>query len=726
RPASVVKELVENALDAGASHITVEVEQGGKRLIRVLDNGCGMTAEGARTALLRHATSKLSSLDDLFSLGTMGFRGEALPSIAAVSRMTLITRVRDQVAGVQLDIAAGEVVAHSEVGAPVGTRIEVRDLLYNVPARLKFLKGNATEASHVTDVVSRLAMANPHVHVRLRHGSRTSIDAPPHNSQLERTRALLGSRFAQRIHRVHGAEGGIEVDAYLTAPELAQTTSRGLQLYVGTRPIKDRGLMQAVSMGYGELLAKGRYPVAVIFIAVPGETVDVNVHPQKQEVRFSDPQAVYAAVRHVVRGGVAQAPWLSDSADQGGSPVRMRAIAASRPPGPGHGGASSMARRHAAQTTQSLFSDLRPGRRYDPAPPAPAPARERAATPIEHVPAERDDESGELRETHFPLGPSAADRPVARPAEAEERRPWPPSRHRAGTARAAEGRPAWPYSGTDSQPARRAADPSAADPPAARAPTDATHDPDNAAARVRDGHADRPGDDAGRSADERLSPSTTDPVQRAEGREDAPPPPAAEPDASHFFSQLRYIGQLDRTYLICEANGEMVLVDQHAAHERVAFQRLRERYQERDIPVQRLLFAQNIELTADQAGVALDHQDALNKLGFELEPFGGATFALKTAPAGLQPSSAAGVLSELLSDLAERGGSRALEERLDLALATIACHSVVRAGDSLSEQEAMALFQSMDGVDFKAYCPHGRPVLLRISIGEIARRFGRT
>ena len=692
RPASVVKELVENALDAGATHVNIEVESGGKQLIRVLDNGIGMTEDEVRLALRRHATSKLRTLDDVFALGTMGFRGEALPSIASVSRMTVITRTRDQVAGIRLEIEGGQVMRTAEVGAPVGTQLEVRDLLYNVPARLKFLKGNATEASHVTDAVSRLAMVHPHVHLRLRHGGRVALEAPMHPSGLERARAILGARLGRRLHAVTGEESGVLVEAYLAAPELAQSTSRAVHLFVGRRSVRDRGLLQAINMGYGELVPKGRYPVAVLRIEVPGGEVDVNVHPQKLEVRFSDAQAVYAAVRHVVRRGVAEAPWLAEGPGQADAPVRMRGGAA-RPER-----ASRLASDHAAETTRMLL----PFGRGEQAPPRSEQGRSRAEQapprPEQAPPRGRPDAVGPATEgpvrgltrASFPLAPQA---------------------------------PAWAVPEDTPGPARRSLASRAAEPaPASRATPGAQRAADAAGSRADavDLDATNTRSDAG---------SVPAPVLRPDGPAVAFPIAAPEPvtgDASRFFSRLRYIGQLDRTYLICESEGEMVLVDQHAAHERVAFQHLRERYQQRAVPVQRMLFPKTVEITPGQGAMIDECSESLASMGFEVEPFGGATYAIKAVPAGLREADAEPVLLELLDELAESGGSRALEERLDLVLATIACHSVVRAGDVLSNQEVHALFHSLDQVEFKAHCPHGRPVLLRISVSELARRFGRT
>jgi DNA mismatch repair protein MutL len=660
RPASVVKELVENALDAGATHIVVEVEGGGRKSIRVVDNGSGMSPTDARLALARHATSKLRAIDDLYGLGgigTMGFRGEALPSIAAVSRLTLTSRTGDDLAATRLVVDAGRVIEQGEVGAPVGTVIEVRDLLHNVPARLKFLKGEPTEASHITEALARLAMSHPHVHFRLRHGGRTAIDVPLHSDGLARAQALLGTRVGRQLHTVEGEEGGIRVVAYLAPPELAQTTSRGAQLHVGRRAVRDRGLLQALVMGYGELVPRGRYPVAILHVDVPGATVDVNVHPQKLEVRFSDPQAVYAAVRHIVRRGIAEAPWLEDMAQVGSAPVRMHAVAQVAPPqlAPGLGRhASDIAAGYAARAAQTLFG--RQGDRVAPRPPSGEPDREGDA-------GSRPGGAGRA-------GESTARWNLARPS-APLRRSEP-----AGAGRALDEVP-FPLA-----------------PPASPS--------SSASASASSGPAPRP-----------AVPDSA---------------PATEPENA-FFSRLRYLGQLDRTYLLCESEGELILIDQHAAHERVAFQRLRDRYQERAVPVQRLLFPQSLELGTAQVAVAVEAAADLSAVGFEVEvdPIRGPTaLSVKAVPAGLRSGEApTEVLAELLDELAEAGGSRAIEERSDLVLATIACHSVVRAGDTLSPHEAQALLDSMDGVDFRAHCPHGRPVLLRISIAEIARRFGR-
>ncbi len=310
RPASVVKELVENALDAGARRVDVEIEAGGRRLIRVVDDGCGMTADDARLALKRHATSKIAEADDLWRLSTFGFRGEALPSIAAVSRLTLSTRPAELDGGFRLTVEAGAETEARETGMPPGTQIEVRDLFFNTPARAKFLKAEATETANVSESLLRLGLAHPGVHLRLRVAGRVALDLPVHAGLAERVRAALARRGASALHEAAGEEGGARVRAFLAGPDEVSTTPRSTFLFVGGRFVRDRSLLHALALGYGPLLEKGRYPLAALFLDLPGEEVDVNVHPQKLEVRFARAQEVYAAVRHVVGAAIARAPWL--------------------------------------------------------------------------------------------------------------------------------------------------------------------------------------------------------------------------------------------------------------------------------------------------------------------------------------------------------------------------------------------------------------------------------
>lgn len=311
RAASVVKELCENSLDAGARRIDVELTAGGRTAIRIVDDGSGMTPEEARLALERHATSKIKQESDLWGVETFGFRGEALPSIASVSRLILQTRPPDAQEGFLLRVEAGAQSEARACGMPQGTQIEVRDLFFNTPARLKFQKTEATETSNVSEALLRLAVANPDVHFRLRANGRVLLDLPPHRDLSERVRAALSKRGAGVLHEAVGDENGVAVHAFLAEPACAASTTRNTFMFVGRRFVRDRSLLQALSMGYGELIERGRYPLAVLFVDVAGEELDVNVHPQKMEVRFAQPQPVYAAVRHVVQGALATAPWAT-------------------------------------------------------------------------------------------------------------------------------------------------------------------------------------------------------------------------------------------------------------------------------------------------------------------------------------------------------------------------------------------------------------------------------
>jgi DNA mismatch repair protein MutL len=579
RPASVAKELCENAVDAGARRVDVEIETGGRRLIRVVDDGCGMTAEEARLALQRHATSKIACADDLWGLATFGFRGEALPSIAAVSRLTLRTKMAGASAGFRLLVEAGVETDAGEVGMAEGTQMEVRDLFFNTPARLKFLKSESTEAANVSEVVLRLALAHPEVHFRLRGNGRVALDLPPHRDMAERVRAALARRGAKVLHEAEGEEGGIKVRAFLASPEEAAPAGRSTFLFVGRRFVRDRALLHALAQGYGELLEKGRYPLAALFVDVPGQELDVNVHPQKLEVRFARPQEVYAAVRHVVGRAVARAPWLAVS------PIRAYTL------------------------------------------------------------------------------------PPERIVQREDDRPLPP-------------RPA-----RDRQESFSAAVP--------RSP---------------------------QSGEKQISPPLPTLLR------DEALPAASEPASRGFFGALEYIGQLRRTYLVCEGPSELVLVDQHAAHERIMFERLRVAHRQRAVVRQRLLFPIPIELDEAAAAAAREAAtlEALAGLGFEVEAFGPSTMLLRAVPDLLKDVDPKPLLRDVLHRVAEGDSLRRAEENFEQVFATMACHGALRAGDNVAREAAVTLLGQLDAVDLHSHCPHGRPVLLRMSIAEIEQRLGRT
>ena len=591
RPASVVKELAENAIDAGARRIDIEIEAGGRRLIRVIDDGSGMTAEETRLALLRHATSKIVSPDDLWGLATFGFRGEALPSIAAVSRLCIRSKRPGTSAGFSLVHEAGIETSSGDVGMPDGTQVEVRDLFWNTPARLKFMKSEATEAANVAEAVLRLALAHPEVHLRLRGNGRVVLDLPPHRDSAERVRAALARRGATLLHEAKGEESGVRVRAFLAAPEEASATPRSTFLFVAKRFVRDRSLLHALCMGYGELLEKGRYPMAALFVDVPGQELDINVHPQKLEVRFARAQEVYGAVRHVVGAAVARAPWLP--------PAPLRAY--TLPP-------------------ENLES--------------PAPSMGEATMPS------------------IPVRPARGfQEPLRGPSLSPVR----------GLSHTVEG----------------------LDLPSAKRP------PDKAGAPV-------------------LVPGPT--------------------ESLGFFASLNYIGQVHGTYLICESADELIVIDQHAAHERVTFERIRQAHRQRQVARQRLLFPIPIEIDEQAMAAVREGRTlaALAELGFEVEDFGPLTLLLRAVPDLLKKVDPKPLLLDVISGIADEEPGEGAEHTFDGVFATMACHGALRAGDAVTREQVVALLHQLDGVDLRSHCPHGRPVLLRMPVAEIEQRLGRT
>lgn len=710
RPASVVKELVDNAIDAGARTIAVEVESGGRALIRVVDDGRGMSPGDALLAFERHATSKLRGFDDLWALSTLGFRGEALPAIASVSRLTLTTRRASALAATRIVMEAGRRGPITEVGAPVGTTVEVEGLLRNVPARLKFLKSDATEASHTTELVAKIAMAYPELHVKLRHNGRMALDVPPDRDVFARAQALMGPRAAARLLPASGEETGVRVRCVLGAPELAQTTARGVQLFVGRRPVRDRGLLHALAVGYGELVVRGRYPVAVVLIDPPDGTVDVNVHPQKAEVRFSDPSAVYAAVRHVVKAAIARAPWREEI---GAGPGVMTALPSVAPPRLPFDPALPESAGHRDAVDGGIAPgrvDERAQRWSDGAHPRRAVSADVRATAASHVYA------AQLRQARggagFPVGAPAQlalhndawsasqaaaqrDAGVATASESFRRNsPWDTSAARS-----------WAHEIKQRVRQSRAAEMSVVLRQDGRATNDAS------SGLGAESHAD--------------APPRTGSLGTAI---DAPVPLAVAASLPRRVRSLRYLSQLDLSYLVCEGDRELVLIDQHIAHELVELARLKRRAMEigdadRVVATQPLLFPMTLDLRADLATLACDRTSDLARLGFEVSASGPTTLALAGVPSGIRDEE----LAPLLTAILERWGSRRATteaERLEDALAIVACRMALRVGDRVTPGEAEALLGAMEQIECSDPGLHRRPPVVRWSLAEIARRFG--
>ena len=566
RPASVVKELVDNALDAGASEIAVLVEGNGTSVIKVSDDGEGVAREDVPLAFERHSTSKIRSEADLTGIATMGFRGEALPSIASVAAVEMVSRPASQEIGCRYRVENGRKGSPVAAGCPPGTTVEVRDLFYHVPARLKFMKSPRTEIKYVSDVVNRVALAHPSVHFRLHHGGKRLADY------------AAAPRLQDRVRQVFGDAGSDLVPFSLTREHLrchgfasqapkSFGNSRYMVTFVNHRFVRDKLLTHAMLKAYDTLLMKGRFPATILYLELPHNQVDVNVHPAKTEVRFRRQSELYEVVLGAVRGG------LQTAAREG--------VAA--PPAMPHG-----------------FSEA----------PGPAGVREPAA---EYRPVLQD----------LPL-----------------------------------------TSGRDLPGAARRVDPF--------------------------------------------------------GAVEAAPP--AEKGA---FSSLSVVGQVLGCYILCHGEPGMVLIDQHAAHERIAFQRMRADLERGRIERQELLMPQILELPVTEAMVLEEQLGALERAGFTLEAFGRNTFSLRAVPVLLAEGDYRDAVRAMISEFAETGRSAELQHGYQERLMTIACHSVIRANRTLEKEEMEALLRQLDDTEFATQCPHGRPVMVRFSRSQLEHMFRR-
>lgn len=643
RPASVVKELLDNALDAGATSISVEVAGGGIERIVVTDNGRGMTPEDAVHSLERHATSKIRRVADLEQLSTMGFRGEALASIASVSRFALISRRAESGEAHELVGAGGHIEKRRAAAAAPGTTLRIEDLFFNVPARRKFLKKPSTELGHIHDAVVRFALANERVRFRLATENRVLLEAHPAGADPRgRLAAIVGEKIADGLHAIPPLDDGdgFAVRGFFGRPTVSERTRRGIWTFVNGRFVRDTTIGHAITEAYRNILETRRFPVVLLHLSVPPSAVDVNVHPQKTEVRFEDPRRVHRVVYQALIRGLQAEPWRPSGALD--APGTLGLLRADDVDGPRSGGAStSVAADGIAALSEALSA------RFSPAPRTMA----RASRSM--------DASPDLA----PSGPADAG---ARPS---------------GPAHAHEGPLA-----TAPSPSLRSSGPASP-------------------GRLVGGDASAP------------------PVLKS-GTGGTPVLPLS-PETG-FFSGLRFVGQVLGCFLVCEGRDRLVLIDQHAAHERVRFAELKAAYQRAGVKVQELLFPLQIELPPALADAASTHRSLLEQLGFQLEPFGARTWAVKAAPAGLSSGDAEGLVRDCLGELAEHGVATAMEDRVDGWIARLACRTAVRAQDRVRSEDAQALLRALDEAEFGSLCPHGRPVFVEWTRGEIEGLVHRT
>jgi DNA mismatch repair protein MutL len=577
RPASVVKELIENSIDSGATEIFIDIDQAGRRLIRVTDNGCGMSGEDARIAFVRHATSKISSEEDLEAISTMGFRGEALSSIASVSQVRLLTTARDAASGVLIEIEGGMVKTISDAAVPQGTSIEIAHLFYNTPARLKFLKSVGTEFAHIVTAVSRQAMANPSLRFRLIHNTKTVMDLPLSISVKERAFQLYGAEIADNVISFSGGRDSIHVHGLIGNPSYSRADRTYQDFYVNRRAVRNSSLSHALYGAYGDMLMRDRHPVGFIFLDIDPALVDVNVHPAKAEVRFRNQSQVHDLVREAIREG-----------------LRTHGMPVIDLTGP--------AKDHAGGVKEAVADYLK------------------------------------MQET----AGSAPERRFS-PLFGRRKKDW-----RTG---------------------------------------DLQYEPGS-------GHR---------------------------GADDAPSPQTAMMTEHDLFP----LAQIHHSFIIAQSAVGMAIIDQHAAHERVLFEKLQDQFSAGLVSVQNLLVPDQVELGPAQSNLLSEYLLELHKLGLIVDDFGNGTFMIKAVPALLVGADYKNLLLDVLDEVNVHGESKKMEALRDEILSVMACHPAIKVHRRLDQKEMEALLADLFKCRMPHTCPHGRPTVMRFSMDEIKKMFKR-
>ncbi len=633
RPASVVKELIENAIDSGATRISVTIEDGGKQLIRVTDEGLGMSPEELRLAVTPHATSKITVEDDLYSIATMGFRGEALASISSVSKLRIVSRPPGADEGFEVCAAGERIESTQAAGCPAGTSVEVRDLFFNVPARRKFLRGNSTEVGHINEQFARAALAWPQIGFELTNNRRVTQNLPPAKTRLERIAKFYGVELGSALLLIERVERGIDLEAYVAPPAQSRATTQWQYTYVNGRFISDRFIRHAIKEAYRGLMEHDRHGVVFLFLTVDPREVDVNVHPTKTEVRWADSNLIHSQVLSALR-----------------------------------------------ETFQRC--DLTPALRTDRA--------RRAAEPLD--PAEQDRIRREMADALKKMTPIQ------------------------GSGQAGMG-----------EPGSGAAYPGGSGAPGLMPIRESARAPDESgcySARGSGGDATTLGSMDGRQMWQSLygPPASADTggEPAPHGREElvAGLPPGAR-------QRPRAI-QLHNLYLVAETEDGIIIIDQHALHERIMYEQLRERLTRGSLESQRLLLPETINLTARQVALIETNAELLQRLGIEITPFGTEAVAVHAFPSLLKDTDVVSFMRDLLDQLAQQSGATEPETVIHKLLDMMACKAAVKAGDPLTDEEIAALMRQRHLIERSSNCPHGRPTMLRLTRADLDRQFKRT
>ena len=689
RPASVVKELLENSIDAGATQVTVSIESGGVKLIEISDNGTGIEAEYISTAFIRHATSKIETPDDLTNIHTLGFRGEALASIASVARVELTTRTEVDEFATVYRIEGGEGVSREPGARAVGTTIRVKDLFYNTPARMKFLKKDSSEGTFVSDTVTHVALSHPEVSVKFIREGKLQYVTPGDGQLRGAAYAVLGREFSRDLIELKNQEGVYRITGLVTPPKSCRASRSMQHFYINGRYVRNRTMMAGMEMAFKGTMMQGKFPGGILLLEMPADLVDVNVHPAKIEARFARENDVFDVVYHAVKLALAQPgtgerlfTFEADKEEEKAENSKKDAdIIKNDVKNNNFTGLSAIIR---GQADPGVL----PQQHWEPAKPAAAPQQPApsAAMQIPTAPsvprwkssAQNEDMLDPFVTLHSP---------------------------KLETTKAPE-------------PFRAAASETQLDVEPEFGETKLHSPQDHMAAW-------NPAQEAPKEEPESAPCAETEPdAPEAEEQETV----LAEPEQMNFDptadqpEPLRYMGEVFRTYILAERGDELCLIDKHAAHERQLYEKLAANYG--NVPSQMLLEPAAINLAAEEKQALLDNIPLLENAGLEIADFGGNTVVLRAVPADVEPQNAESLLVEIANKLL-KGGHDALNEHTEWVLHSISCRAAIKAGDKSSPQELLALAEKILSGEVPPFCPHGRPCVLKLTRKELEKQFGR-
>ena len=689
RPASVVKELLENSIDAGATQVTVSIESGGVKLIEISDNGTGIEAEYISTAFIRHATSKIETPDDLTNIHTLGFRGEALASIASVARVELTTRTEVDEFATVYRIEGGEEVSREPGARAVGTTIRVKDLFYNTPARMKFLKKDSSEGTFVSDTVTHVALSHPEVSVKFIREGKLQYVTPGDGQLRGAAYAVLGREFSRDLIELKNQEGVYRITGLVTPPKSCRASRSMQHFYINGRYVRNRTMMAGMEMAFKGTMMQGKFPGGILLLEMPADLVDVNVHPAKIEARFARENDVFDVVYHAVKLALAQ-PGTGErlftfeadkKEEKTGNSKKDTDIIKNDVKNNNFTGLSAIIR---GQADPGVL----PQQHWEPAKPAAAPQQPApsAAMQIPTAPsvprwkgsAQNEDMLDPFVTLHSP---------------------------KLETTKAPE-------------PFRAAASETQLDVEPEFGETKLHSSQDHMAAW-------NPAQGAPKEEPESAPCSETEPDAPEAAEQETV---LAEPEQMNFDptadqpEPLRYVGEVFRTYILAERGDELCLIDKHAAHERQLYEKLAANYG--NVPSQMLLEPAAIDLAAEEKQALLDNIPLLENVGLEIADFGGNTVVLRAVPADVEPQNAESLLVEIANKLL-KGGHDALNEHTEWVLHSISCRAAIKAGDKSSPQELLALAEKILSGEVPPFCPHGRPCVLKLTRKELEKQFGR-